>query len=316
MRATAGFGPFVVCRTCLAARGAAGLRLSSTVKEGSRRFLSDAERIVIADGVQAGRSARAIAAELGRHPTTVSRELPSNRDAVSGEYRPYAAHRFALARRPRPKQRRTDSNDELCTVVQQRLDTRRVPGTDRWLVVLDYPSREDMRACHEAIYQAIYAPSSPLRRDDRPVLRSGRQHRRRPRNGARGKRFTEPMVNVRERSDRGDHAAHRLVGVQQDLTVVVAPDQSDGQPPAQLAEGGLVADPALQACSQDVQLGSLDRAMLKLLRSGCGQGCSRAGRSPAASPAPHEVRQAHRCSPTSRCASSMRHGDTTDGDWG
>src|SRR4051812_7332916 len=44
--------------------------IASTVVEGSRRFLSDAERIVIADGVRAGRSARAIAGEMGRHPTT------------------------------------------------------------------------------------------------------------------------------------------------------------------------------------------------------------------------------------------------------
>src|SRR3954451_20109611 len=37
--------------------------IASTIEEGSRRFLSDADRIVIADGVRAGRSTCEIAAE-------------------------------------------------------------------------------------------------------------------------------------------------------------------------------------------------------------------------------------------------------------
>jgi hypothetical protein len=40
-----------------------------------------------------------------------------------------------------------------------------------------------------------------------------------------------------------------------DLTVGVAPDQPDRQPPAQLAAGGLAADPAVEPGAQDVQFG-------------------------------------------------------------
>jgi IS30 family transposase len=175
--------------------------------DGSGRFLSDLERIAIADGLRAGRTHRKIAVELGRHPTTVSREVARNSDAVSGEYRPFAAHHQALARRARPKQRRTDSNEELCRVVQQRLDKRWSPEQIAAWLIAEYPDRDDMRLCHETIYQAIYAPTSRLRRDDRPVLRTGRLHRRRRRNGARVERFTEPMVNV---SERPDSAADRV----------------------------------------------------------------------------------------------------------
>lgn len=171
------------------------------VEADSRRFLSDVDRFVIADGLRAGRSHRAIAVELGRHPTTVSREVARNRDPVSGEYRPFTAHRLALSRRARPKPRRADTNEELCRVVQGRLDKRWSPEQISAWLVSEYPDRGDMRACHETIYQAIYAPSSRLRRDDRPVLRTGRQHRRQRRNGARLERFTEPMVNVSERPD-------------------------------------------------------------------------------------------------------------------
>ncbi|WP_396134431.1 helix-turn-helix domain-containing protein [Arthrobacter oryzae] len=41
----------------------------------SARFLSESERITIADLLHAGRSIRAIALELGRSPSTVSREI-------------------------------------------------------------------------------------------------------------------------------------------------------------------------------------------------------------------------------------------------
>jgi hypothetical protein len=54
---------------------------------------------------------------------------------------------------------------------------------------------------------------------------------------------------------RADGPGDRLVGMEQDLTVGLAPDQSDGQAAAQLTAGGLAADPAVQACSQHVQLG-------------------------------------------------------------
>ena len=46
----------------------------------SSRYLSEAERVVIADLHRAGVSARGIAAELRRSPLTVSRELARNTD--------------------------------------------------------------------------------------------------------------------------------------------------------------------------------------------------------------------------------------------
>src|SRR3954465_11726209 len=44
-------------------------------KRASPRFLSETERMAIADGLAHGLSTRAIARELGRSPSTVSREL-------------------------------------------------------------------------------------------------------------------------------------------------------------------------------------------------------------------------------------------------
>ena len=61
--------------------------------------------------------------------------------------------------------------------------------------------------------------------------------------------------------DRGEHADNGLVGVQQDLAVGLAPDQPDGQAAAQLAAGGLVADAAVEAGAQGVQLSFADCAL-------------------------------------------------------
>src|SRR3954453_14324712 len=46
----------------------------------SPRYLSQAERIAIADGLARGATVRAIARELGRSPSTISREIRRNRD--------------------------------------------------------------------------------------------------------------------------------------------------------------------------------------------------------------------------------------------
>jgi transposase, IS30 family len=78
----------------------------------SPRFLSQVERIEIADLRHAGLSIWQIAHRLGRAPSTVSREL--RRNAIKGRgYRPFDAHRRATARRTRTHRRRIESNGEL-----------------------------------------------------------------------------------------------------------------------------------------------------------------------------------------------------------
>ncbi len=105
----------------------------------SPRYLSDRERLIIADGVRAGRSSRSIATELKRSTSTVCRERSRNAE-VSGEYRPHAAHQRMLARRPRPKTPKIESNGELRALVQERLDKRWSSRTD-----LQQPARRAAR---------------------------------------------------------------------------------------------------------------------------------------------------------------------------
>src|SRR5664279_3479593 len=75
---------------------------SAPKPEISPRYLSEDERVTIADLRRRGSTVRAIATELGRSPATVSRELRRNLDPGSAQYRPFTAQRLAAGRRARP----------------------------------------------------------------------------------------------------------------------------------------------------------------------------------------------------------------------
>jgi transposase, IS30 family len=96
------------------------------VREVSDRFLSQEERIEIADLRRAGCSLREIARQLGRSPSTISRELRRNAISVQ-DYRPFEAQRRATARRARHHRRRIDTNLELRRVVGELLAQRWSP---------------------------------------------------------------------------------------------------------------------------------------------------------------------------------------------
>jgi len=66
--------------------------ISARKLEVSPRFLSEDERVRIADLRRAGMGVRAIGGQLGRSPSTISRELRRNCERASGQYRPFAAH--------------------------------------------------------------------------------------------------------------------------------------------------------------------------------------------------------------------------------
>ena len=93
----------------------------------STRYLSEAERISIADGLTEGLGIRAIAIELGRAPSTVSREIRRNADAGTSAYHPFRAQRRAAGRRVRPRSGKLVRNHELRAVVADQLEGRWSP---------------------------------------------------------------------------------------------------------------------------------------------------------------------------------------------
>lgn len=170
----------------------------------SLRYLSEDERVVVADGIRAGRSARAIAAELDRSPSTVANEIKRNSDPDTGEYRPHAAHQRMLARRPRPKQRRLATEPELRLLVQAYLDKHWSPEQ----IVRQLRVEHNEKLAVETIYQALYSPTQVLERDPKIALRTKRPYRRPRRRGdARRSRFVAPVRLITERPVEADDRA-------------------------------------------------------------------------------------------------------------
>lgn len=167
----------------------------------SGRYLSEDERIRIADGIRAGKSARAIASELGRAASTVARELARNHDNSTDSYRPHQAHARMLARRPRSRQRRLAVDAELRTIVQGYLDQRWSPEQ----IAHALRGEHSTTIAVESIYQALYDPARILHRDPRDVLRRHRPYRRRRRRAdERFGRFISPLHLLDERPAEAD----------------------------------------------------------------------------------------------------------------
>ncbi|BCW73553.1 IS30 family transposase [Arthrobacter sp. NicSoilB8] len=166
----------------------------------SARFLSESERITIADLLHARRSIRAIAMELGRSPSTVSREIRRNIHEPSGNYRPRTAQRSAERRRSRPRPGKIASNQELREFVREHLKQRWSPRQISNRLRADFPGQPEMHIVPETVYQALYGRGSlDLAVDPAVSLRSGRTGRRpRSRREHRTKRFPD-MVMIRDR---------------------------------------------------------------------------------------------------------------------
>ena len=174
------------------------------VRQISTRFLSQDERIEIADLHQAGLGVRQIAVRLGRAPSTISREL--RRNATARGYRPFEAHRRATSRRARHHPRRLEASSELGQLVGELLAQRWSPQQISRHLRLKFPGEPGMHLCHESIYQAVYQPGSlllrpsPLAAHRRSPLRTGRDHRRAHQHkNQRRARFQQPMLTIRQR---------------------------------------------------------------------------------------------------------------------
>ncbi len=175
------------------------------VRQVSPRFLSQDERIEIADLRQAGLSVREIALKLVRAPSTISRELRRNASGRRG-YRPFEAHRMATARRVRDHRRRVETNVELRELIAELLTQRWSPQQISRHLCRRFPDEPTMYLCHESIYQAVYQPGSVLLRPSklaprrRSPLRTGRDHRRaHQRVERRRPRFEQPMLTIHQR---------------------------------------------------------------------------------------------------------------------
>jgi len=173
----------------------------------SGRYLSYPEREEIAIGLGRGESIRAIAARIGRDPSTVSRERARNSTVRTG-YRAWRAEEQAGERAKRPKTAKLATNMALHAVVQDQLSQGWSPEQIALRLAEDYPQDDTMRVSHETIYQSLYVQSrGALRRELTACLRTGRALRRPQRHTAHRRTRIPNMINISERPAQADDRA-------------------------------------------------------------------------------------------------------------
>ena len=166
-------------------RKAGGVPPVSLVEPLRSRTLNIAEREKILAGINQGLSIRAIAASLGRAPSTVSREV--TRNGGSRRYRAEASDRAAWARACRPKRCKLAGNQRLRETVAGKLAEDWSPQQiSRWLV-RTFPDEPEMRVSHETIYLTLFVQArGALKRELAAHLRTRRMMRRSKAHTARG----------------------------------------------------------------------------------------------------------------------------------
>jgi len=156
-------------------------------KKRSRLSLTLAEREEISRGVVAGRSLRSIAADLGRAPSTVSREI--QRNGGRRRYRASQADQAAWARAHRPKTCKLAENRALARMVAEKLQCRWSPRQIAGWLKRSYPDDENFQVSHETIYRTLFIQARGALKKE--LLK----HLRRTRGMRRSRHHTQKTAN-------------------------------------------------------------------------------------------------------------------------
>ena len=172
----------------------------------SARFLTQDDRIAIAEALRVGAPVAQIAEQLGKHRSTIYREIARGRTDTkhhTDTYHPWWSHNQVLARRKRPRLEKLDASTTLGAVVAGKLEQKWSPQQISRYLARRYPKSPAMRASPETIYRALFAG-----RLGRPEgrLRTGRTRRRRQRRGVPHK---NRIPNMRPVHARPAEAAER-----------------------------------------------------------------------------------------------------------
>lgn len=158
--------------------------------------LTIAEREQILVGLAQGLSLTAIARQLGRAVSTVSREVA--RAGGREEYSAWGAHEQARAQARRPKPFKLAAG-RLLLDVATRLEQLWSPQEIAARLRLDHPGDPEMHVSHETIYQSLFVQGrGQLRRELARCLRSGRTARK-SRTAIDGRGRIPGMVMISER---------------------------------------------------------------------------------------------------------------------
>lgn len=194
--------------------------------------LSLREREEIRWGIARSESVTSIAGRLGRHRTTISREI--SRNGGRDTYRAYAAQDRAKACRARPKVRLLQQHPELAAHVRSRLEAKDSPMTIAVELAQGVYPMVGGTVSHETIYRAVYDPfHRDLPRNIYRCLHRRRRHRY-PRGYRNPRRDTWrnalPLISERpavaaDRSEVGHLEGDLIVGSNRRAAIITVFDR-------------------------------------------------------------------------------------------
>ena len=199
-----------LCRYHSAVQGA--MARTGGIRPAPRRrsclALTLAEREEISRGIVMGRSIRAIASQLGRAASTVSREI--KRSGGRQRYRANKADEAARQRALRPKICKLEQNPALARIVASKLISRWSPWQIAGWLKRTYADDESLQVSHETIYKTLYIQArGALKKELIQYLRRSRAMRRSrhhtQKTGTHG-RITD-TVSIRERPAEAEDRA-------------------------------------------------------------------------------------------------------------
>ncbi len=139
--------------------------------------LTLAEREEISRGIATNRSLRSIANQLGRAPSTISREIKRNGGAAN--YRAIQSDQAAWDRALRPKPCKLACDRALARIVTAKLKRHWSPEQIAGWLKKRNPNQEKDQVSHETIYKTLYIQArGALKKELQACLSSGRAIRR------------------------------------------------------------------------------------------------------------------------------------------
>jgi IS30 family transposase len=175
----------------------------------SARHLSFAEREEISRALASGESLRQIARQLGRPPSTISREV--GRHGGRLEYRAEAAEAGALEWGGRPKPCKLACQPALRAAVARKLCLKWSPEQIAGWLKRRYPGRATMQVSHETIYRSLFIQTRGLlKKELLSHLRAGHRYRRRQHADTATQQSLGPIpvaVSIRERPAEAEDRA-------------------------------------------------------------------------------------------------------------
>jgi IS30 family transposase len=170
------------------------------IRRRAQNRLTLIQREEISRGLSSGLSARVIARGIGKHHSTVSREIA--RHGGCRAYRATRADAAAWQRASRPKRCLLQEQPRLCRYVMRGLARRWSPQQIAERLERHYPNDHSMRVSHETIYRSLFVQTrGVLRKELTQYLRTARtvRHARKASNKGQGRGRIVDAISIRER---------------------------------------------------------------------------------------------------------------------